>query len=415
MNRFHILSALTGLCLLLALPDDMRAEATKLPVRLAVKPSKSARKDVPVSIALDGLYERRAKLQLSEIRGNKKKAIPSQWDATGPHKLWWIMDGKTPAGEERRYVLETVADHEPAVSTMSVDRTDAYLEIRRRDTKILRYNTNVTPLPPGADPKYKRSGYINPVWTPSGQVVTDRAKNYLHQLGVWLAYVGTSFEGRAPNFWDLLNGRATVRFSGMQHKAGGPVFAEFRVVQDHIDLADPGSPKVALKETWNVRAWNVGTSEGYSLYDIATTISCAGPSHVTVKKHAWGGMAIRGAPEWYGEKCKFLTSAGKTRSKANHTRVRWCNISGSTKGVWSGMTVMSHPDNLRHPEPVRVNETIPYFCFTGSYLGDFDITPDKPLVLRYRFLVHDGEVRADSADRLWKDFATPPAAAIVAE
>lgn len=415
MNRFPVLLALAGLCLLLVLPDDMRAEATKLPVRIVVTPSKSARKDVPVSIVLDGLHERRGKLRLFEIRGNKRKAISSQWDTIGPHRLWWIMDGDTPRGAERRYVLEMVADREPAASTMRVDRTEAYLEIRRGDTKILRYNTKVTPLPPAADPKYKRSGYINPVWTPSGQVVTDRAKNYLHQLGVWLAYVGTSFEGRAPNFWDLLNGRATVQFSKMHHRVGGPVFAEFQVVQDHIDLATPVSPKVALKETWNVRAWNVGARQGYSLYDIVTTISCAGPSPVTIKKHPWGGMAIRGAPEWYGEKCKFLTSAGKTRSKANHTRVRWCSISGSTRGVWSGMTVMSHPANLRHPEPVRVNGTIPYFCFVGSYLGDFDITPDKPLVLRYRFLVHDGEVRADNADRLWKDFANPPAAVIVAE
>ena len=411
MIRISIAGAAVGL-FVLAFSDEL-ARAADLPLRITVEAGEHARIDSPVSVSLKELNRLPAKFRLSEIRDGKMVPVPFQLDAGHPPRLWWIMDGKTPAQIRRTYVFEEGPSRAQPAVVIRVHESKKYLEIARGESRLLRYNSAPPPLPSGADPKYTRSGYINPVWTPRGQVVTDRAQNYLHQLGVWLAYVGTQFEGRTPNFWDLLNGKATVQYAGTQHKTSGPVFAAFTVTQHHLDLGLPGQQKVALKETWTVRAWNVGAEQGYWLYDVMSTIRCAGSSPLTVTKHTWGGMAIRGAPEWYNERCRVLTSEGKTRSEANHTRVRWCDLSGSTQGVWSGMTVMSHPQNLRHPEPVRVNETIPYFCFVDSYLGDFQITPTNPLVLRYRFFVHDDAVRAADAERLWRDFAAPPKTAIL--
>ena len=382
--------------------------ATELPLKIIVAAGTHSRVDVPVSISISENTPLPARIRLWELRNGVKVAVPAQRDRGKTAHLWWILTGETRADTQRTYLLEAGAPAAHTAPLIHVRESNDHLEIVRGTARLLRYNTTATPLPPGADPKYKRSGYINPVWTPSGQVVTDRAENYLHQLGVWLAYVGTRFEGRAPNFWDLLNGKATVQYTGTQHKTSGPVFASFTIRQNHIDLGLPKRPKVALQETWRVRAWNVGTEEGYWIYDLETTLRCAGPSPLTVKKHSWGGMAIRGAPQWYGDQCNVLTSEGKTRAQANHSRVRWCDISGATDAVWSGLTTMSHPGNLRHPEPVRVNQTIPYFCFVDAYLGDFTITPAEPLVLKYRFYVHDDKVEASRAERVWRDFAEPP-------
>lgn len=415
MKRSWLRMVFWGACLLQPAVSLAQVAPTTFPIKIVVPAAEHDRGDAVVSIALEGSGDLQASLQLVEMQNGERKTIPSQWDVQDSPQLWWIMSGNTPAGAERHYLLEKVARRQSPEIMVRINETESFLEVTRSGAKVLRYNTAVTPLPPDADPKYKRSGFIHPVWTPSGEIVTDRAKDYLHQLGVWLAYVGTSFEGRAPNFWDLLNGHATVQYAETQHRREGPVFGEFRVVQEHLDLAMPDSPIVALQETWDVRVWNVGQRDDYSLFDLKTTIRCAGTSPVTIKQHSWGGMAIRGAPEWYGEQCKFLTSEGKTRGQANHTRVRWCDIAGATAGVWSGMTVMSHPQNLRHPEPVRVNETIPYFCFVDSFLGDFEITPEKELVLQYRFLVHDGEVQGGQVDPLWADFASSPVAAKVVE
>ena len=404
----RILATITATLLLLSAFGPGPAAATELPLKIVVATGEHARVEVPVSISLAEVTALPSLLRLWELRDGRKVPVATQQERGKPVHLWWIMTGETLANTQRTYLLEAGAPSAQTTPLMRVRESEDHLEMMRGKTRLLRYNTAATPLPPGADPKYKRSGYINPVWTASGQVVTDRAENYLHQLGVWLAYVGTQYEGRAPNFWDLLNGKATVQYAETQSKSSGPVFASFTVRQDHIDLGIPQQPKIALKETWQVRAWNVGMEQGYWIYDVQTTLRCAGSSPLTVKKHTWGGMAIRGAPQWYGDQCRFLTSEGKTRTQANHTRVRWCDISGSTNAIWSGLTALSHPGNLRHPEPVRVNEKIPYFCFVDSYLGDFTITPTEPLILRYRFYIHDDVVEASRAERIWRDFAEPP-------
>ena len=40
--------------------------------------------------------------------------------------------------------------------------------------------------------------------------------------------------------------------------------------------------------------------------------------------------------------------------------------------------------------------------------GDVEITPEKPLTLRYRFVVADGAPDKAELDRLWNDYAHPP-------
>ena len=47
-------------------------------------------------------------------------------------------------------------------------------------------------------------------------------------------------------------------------------------------------------------------------------------------------------------------------------------------------------------------------------LGDMEITPEKPYVSRYRFIVHDGPLDKETVDRLWNDFAQPPQVEVVA-
>jgi hypothetical protein len=71
--------------------------------------------------------------------------------------------------------------------------------------------------------------------------------------------------------------------------------------------------------------------------------------------------------------------------------------------------MLGHPDNPRAPEPLRVHPTDPYICFAPSRLGGWSISPERPFVARYRFVVSDGPADPTLLDRLWHDFATPPA------
>jgi hypothetical protein len=104
----------------------------------------------------------------------------------------------------------------------------------------------------------------------------------------------------------------------------------------------------------------------------------------------------------------MLTSEGKTRADGNETQGRWCLVSGRMGDQRAGVLILSHPQNFRHPEPLRLNPQQPQICFAPSQEGDWTIEPGKDYVWRYRFSVHDGDLKAGEADRLWADFGDPP-------
>jgi hypothetical protein len=56
---------------------------------------------------------------------------------------------------------------------------------------------------------------------------------------------------------------------------------------------------------------------------------------------------------------------------------------------------------------VRLHPDKPYFVFTPSVLGAFEIKPGDEYVSRYRYVVHDGPPDAQLYDRIWTDYAEP--------
>ena len=377
------------------------------PLGITVEAGKSPRKDTPVSLAVPGLPEEVPALRLVETTGGKATPVPSQLEPGTPPRLWWILAGETPAAGRRTFEWRAG----PAVPGIEVRVTEAEgaLEVRRGDAKILRYNAAHVPAPPGVDERYGRGAFIHPVWTPGGAVVTDQfPPDHLHQDGIFLAYTKTEFEGRRPNFWDLLGGTGRVRFAAREATTGGPVFGGFRVRHEHVDLGVPGG-KVALVETWDVRVWNVGGEEAGSwVFDLTSVLRTASGVSLKLPEYHSGGLAMRGARDWKGDRCRFRTSEGLDRPAGNHTRARWCDLSGRSGGRWSGATLMTHPGNFRFPEPIRIHPDMPYMVYSPSFLGDWEIRPGADHVTRSRWFIHDGELRVEEAERLWGDFAEPP-------
>jgi len=80
---------------------------------------------------------------------------------------------------------------------------------------------------------------------------------------------------------------------------------------------------------------------------------------------------------------------------------------GPVDGHAAGIVLMTHPDNFRFPEPLRIHPTMPYMVYTPSFLGDWEIVPGRPHVSRYRFIIHDGELPPERIERAWRDFAHP--------
>ena len=389
-------------------------EKLNLPLQISVAAGQRDRMDAIVLFPRAGVQQLKPPLRLVETTAGKELPVSVQVDSQDA-TLWWVARGSTAAGTTRTYRLEAVpAAAAPEITVVDSDRG---VEVTFAAKSLLKYNKAHVEPPADVNPKYGRSAHLHPVRTPSGAIVTDEfPPDHLHQSGIFLAYTKTEFEGREVDFWNLAGGKGRVRCKSVSGATSGPVFARFQTEHEHIDLSSTDSQsgdgiktggKVALVETWDVRISNPGWGSGYWLLDIHSHARCANNSPLRLPEYHYGGMAIRAAREWTPKNVQFLTSEGADRLKGNHTRPRWCDVRGAIHERIAGVTIMTHPNNFRFPEPLRIHPTMPYMVYTPSFLGDWEIRPDTPYESRYRFVIHDGELSVEVVERLWHDYAEP--------
>jgi hypothetical protein len=295
---------------------------------------------------------------------------------------------------------------------IEVTKDDSILQIRQGDTKIMQYNHAPVPPPEGKNPLYTRSGFIHPLWSPTGDVLTEiHPADHIHHVGIWMPWTKTKFEGKEVDFWNLAKGDGTVRFVKFLSTTSGSVYGGFKAEQEHVALKTADGEKVVLREEWDVRVYNIigGPKKGYWLWDFVSRQRCVADSPLYQVKYRYGGFGFRAAAEWEGENAMYLTSEGKTRKDGHATRARWCEAAGAIEGKWAGITFMSHPENFRHPEPMRIWPSgHVFFNWAPSQATDWVMEPGKEYVFRYRQYVHEGKVKVADAERMWRDFGEPP-------
>jgi hypothetical protein len=271
---------------------------------------------------------------------------------------------------------------------------------------LARYAFAPVPAAPGVDPVFSRGGYLHPLRTPAGRIVTnDMPANHLHHHGIWTAWTSSHFEGRPSNFWESKARQGRVEAVSVDETWSGPACAGLRARHRFVNLTAPGGPKPALDESWEVRVW---LTPAATTIDLAVVQSCASESPVLVKEYRYGGVGFRGAASWEGKNgCAFLTSEGKGRVDGHATRARWCVASGKVDGAECSVGLMDHPANPGHPAPMRIHPEEPFFNWALPQLGDLLIEPGRPLSARYRFLAADGPIPAPVMEARFRAFASP--------
>jgi hypothetical protein len=360
------------------------------------------RVNTPISLALPDSMARARQLTMREL--DTARPVDIQVDHG---RAVWILRDRLKAGETRRYRLSEGGARTAEAMTAEDDGKRVVIKAGAR--AVLQYNSAVVPSAIPSKPEYRRSGYLHPVYDPAGRPVTDdMAPDHAHQHGVMFPYEKTTFEGRPANFWEPSNG--SVEHEAVRATASGPVFAGFEVVLRHMVNDAPGGPRQALKETWDVRAYNVAD---VVLFDLESVQAAAGPSPLIVEKNAYGGLAIRCHRNWFDPKnSEYLTSEGKTRKDGNQTRPVWVDLYGDIDGRVSGVAIFDHPGNLHFPQPVRLHPEKPYFCFAPMAVAAFEIGA-APLVSRYRFYIHMDKPDPARIAAAWRDYADPPQVRIV--
>lgn len=297
----------------------------------------------------------------------------------------------------------------PAMARVVCEQTDDHIVVTRDGRHILTYHKTVQ-LPDGVDPRYGRSGFIHPISTPSGRGLTDGypLPHHSHQNGLFFAWRKSTFEGETMNFWETGEQRVL-------HDKVLAIFNDEASAGFKVQLAHVSGPRTILHETWTVR---VHADTGY--IDQTSEQRCAADAPLTVERYHYGGMAIRGARQWFKDAhtsagkdavtdeyvapCKMLTDEGLTQADGNHSRPGWVCMSGMIDAGPVFVALIPHPTNFRHPQHVRLHPDMPYFCFTPNVEAPFQIEPGKPYVSRFRIIADDGEPNVETFNAIQHAF-----------
>ena len=295
---------------------------------------------------------------------------------------------------------------------MSVETTQSTITVSSDGVALLVYNKRTPKIPAGIDPIYARSGFLHPVHTPAGRVVTAAfPHDHPHQQGIFSAWVKTDYAGRSPDFWNAAAGTGRVF-----HERVVSTFQDQGQAGFEVDLIHQAARQPAidvLRERWKVTAY--ATDGNYRCFDLHTIQSALTDQPLTVRKYHYGGMALRGPVEWLlkgdtdskkggvtdRELSGFLNDLKSSRIKGNHQPAKWVSLWGKIDGNSVSITVLSAKDNFRAPQPARLHPRKPYFCFCPCVASAFVIDRDHPFEARYRYLVTDTAPDPQWLDEQW--------------
>jgi hypothetical protein len=278
---------------------------------------------------------------------------------------------------------------------------------------VLTYQTAKVPVPEGVKEAFSKSGFIHPIVSPSGQVLSRiQPKDHYHHYGIWGPWTRATIRGREVDFWNLGDETGRVDFSKVlsQKVAGGA--AELNVRQDHIDLKATEDEKIAIEEDLRIKV--KPADKGRYMVDYTTTIQTEVPGGILLDDYRYGGgIGYRATELWGDENSSILTSEGKTRKDADGSNAKWILVKGKTadSSGQSGILFLSHNTNKSHPEPLRVwplgqykGEGNVFIEFCPIRHESWEIQPHKRYTLKYRMIVFDGDLTAAEADTYWRAF-----------
>jgi hypothetical protein len=341
------------------------------------------------------------------------KQLPFQIDKDNK-KLWFVAD----PGNEGVYLLEKKALANEALEGIKMQKNNGDLQLMKGSIPLLTYRYGMTYPPEGVDSIFKKSGYIHPLLSPSGDTLSRiQPPDHYHHYGIWGPWTHTQIDGERVDFWNLAERQGTVLFKDFKETFSGEVFGGFKAHQEHINLKATGDKRIALNEDLEVKVWDLGRSDRY-MVDYTSNFKSPLENGILFEAYRYGGgLGMRFTERWHKDNCTVLTSEGKDRLTADGTNARWCMVTGESadgKGT-SGILFLSHPQNRAHPEPMRVwpidgngGRGDMFFEFCPIRHEEWKIEPNQDYELKYRMVVFNGKLTAGEAESYWKSFVEMP-------
>lgn len=364
----------------------------------------------PVSVQLAEDYSKETQWVLYDQARNKEYAL--QHDEG--NNWIFLLEESLEKGEEIKLALKKKS----SANRAQLKEENGKINISINERPVISYQMEEVPAPEGSPSYYNRGGFIHPVYSPEGQILTDDfPEGHTHQHAMFFAWVNTQYRGEKVDFWNQQQETGTIAHLEILDTLSGPVFARIRCKLAHLAKTST-PPTQVITETWDLKVY---ATEGINMFDIESVHEPITDDTLHIKKYHYGGMAFRGSGQWFDPEYDaakdsislapaglvVLTSEGNARIAANHSRPNWVDMSAEVDGVKAGLTLISHPENFRDPQPVRVHPAMPYFCFAPMVEGAFDLVKGDRYRSQYRIVTHQGDINAEMMDKVAKNYRNP--------
>ncbi|MCH6256112.1 PmoA family protein [Puniceicoccaceae bacterium K14] len=294
----------------------------------------------------------------------------------------------------------------PAIE-LSVNESDDAITVYRDLKPILNYQKSVMDSPPGESDLFQRSGFIHPIYTPAGKIVTSiHPPESIHHMGMWHAWVHANFRDREIDFWNLKKGVGTVRYVSTSKIQRNKNTIEFSVRQNHVALQfAENQEEVILEELFTIRVFSDEYSNIFD-YEIVQRNVTDVPLELPVHRYG-GGIAYRAPENWGETQDAYLTSEGHDRTTGHTTRGRWCAMHGPVGDGIATVVIMCHPLNNDAPQRMRIRpKNRVFFNYVPTQENESSIQPGKCLSMKYRVLTFDDRPSVNTIEKYWKAFAS---------
>jgi len=301
-----------------------------------------------------------------------------------------------------------------AAPSFSAIESDAAIVLKYGDLEFLTYHKAEIDPPEGVDPLYKRSGFIHPVKTPEGEILTGtHPEDHYHHLGLWHAWVKCQIDGKAIDFWNLKTGTGRVRYAKTLGAVSEADHAGFTVEQEHVAYLNgpEAEPTVILRESFQVTA---RMKDGAFEIDYETSQTNVSKHVLELPQYRYGGpIAYRAPHSWNISNSDYLGSEGTTRKDGHTTRSKWSAFwgPGANSGKPVSLTILGHQANHDFPQRMRVwpasnsNGGAIFFNYVPIQETGWAIKPGETSAMRYRVVAQGGKPVTAALDKRWDRFS----------
>ena len=272
------------------------------------------------------------------------------------------------------------------------------------DVKVLFYQAERKSLPDG---QAARSNYFHPLYDLDGNVLTeDFPKDHIHHRGIFWAWHQVRVSGTVvQDQWSNRDSFWTVQDARIDSDDRSASLA-LRVVWESPRFTDAqGGRRPFVEERSVTRVHRAeGAIRKIDFHQQLTALVDGVEIGGSEDAKGYGGFSYRVVmpPD-----IRFTGVQGDVSPIENAVSPSpWMDVSGSYGGLGkSGLTVLTHPSTTGFPQPwiLRARGSMQNAVYPGRH--PTAIPRDRPVILRYRIVLHRGELAPADIGRLQAEYA----------